>query len=89
MQDSSKPAEWRLIMPGGCIEAGITLAAGPCMPFVAPFAARTASLAKLSDTEFQQAVALGPTPSNQCCTDAGAFVREVSTLTLTRAKPYR
>ena len=59
------------------------------MPFVAPFAARTTSLAKLSDTDFQQAVALGPTPSNQCCMDAGAFVRQVSHFPMTRVTPHR
>lgn len=68
-----------LLLPGGCVAAGITLAAGACMPFVAPYATRTASLAKLSEADFQQAVALGPTPSDQCCVDAGAFVKGVST----------
>ena len=68
-----------LLLPGGCVAAGITLAAGACMPFVAPFATRTGSLVKLSEADFQQAVALGPTPSDQCCLDAGAFTRGVST----------
>lgn len=59
------------------------LVGGACFDFVGPFRVDYDHLASLGSTEFEQAVALGPTPTNDCCTDAHAFVSEVSPLPAT------
>lgn len=53
---------------------------GACFDFVAPFGADYGQLASLGDADFRQAVALGPTPTDQCCKDARTFVTGVSHL---------
>ena len=55
---------------------------GECLPFMAEFQGNGAALAKLSQHDFTQAVAIGPTPTDKCCRDAKDFtmaVRHIST----------
>lgn len=61
-----------------CLPEANTLVTGACLDFVAAFQADTEALSKLSERDFRQAVAIGPTPSDQCCIDAAAYVRGVS-----------
>ncbi|KAK9902876.1 hypothetical protein WJX75_009538 [Coccomyxa subellipsoidea] len=57
-----------------CTEGAKWLVTGACFDFVAPFGADYGQLASLGDADFRQAVALGPTPTDQCCEDARTFV---------------
>ena len=53
---------------------------GECLPFMAEFQMRGPALGRMSAADFRQAVAIGPTPTDQCCRDAKAFVTQVSAL---------
>ena len=53
---------------------------GECLPFIAEFRMRGPALAKMSAADFRQAVAVGPTPTDQCCRDAKAFATQASAL---------
>ena len=53
---------------------------GECLPFMAEFQMRGPALAKMSAADFRQAIAIGPTPTDQCCRDAKAFVTQASAL---------
>jgi hypothetical protein len=63
-----------------CIPAGTRLVAGACVAFSAPFRERPDVLARLGDAAFREAIALGPTPSDQCCADLKAFAEGVRCL---------
>ena len=47
---------------------------------MAEFQVRGPALAKMSGADFRQAIAIGPTPTDQCCRDAKAFVTQASAL---------
>ena len=76
---------------GCCVEGSACLAAtkqlvvGECLPFMAEFQVNGPALAKMNTADFRQAIAVGPTPTDQCCRDAKAFVTQVSaSLTIKR-----
>lgn len=48
-----------------------------CLPFMAQFQTGGAALAKLSERDFRQAIAIGPTPTDRCCRDAKDFTTAV------------
>jgi hypothetical protein len=71
-----------------CIAKSNTLVTGACVQFVASFQGSSAdALGKLSEADFREAVAVGPTPSDQCCTDAGLFVHGVREVSSDPASP--
>ena len=74
-KESSCRAEGR-----ACLAAEKQLVVGECLPFMAEFQMKGPALAKMSDAAFRQAIAIGPTPTDQCCRDAKAFVTQVSVL---------
>ena len=57
-----------------CLGATKQMVTGECLPFMAQFQLQGPALAHMSDAAFRQAVAIGPTPTDQCCRDAKAFV---------------
>ncbi|CAL8466475.1 g6011 [Coccomyxa elongata] len=59
-----------------CTEKASVLVGSACFDFVGPFRLDYDHLASLGASDFEQAVALGPTPTNDCCNDAHAFVGE-------------
>ena len=63
-----------------CLAAEKQLVVGECLPFMAEFQMRGPALAKMSAADFRQAIAIGPTPTDQCCRDAKAFVTQASAL---------
>ncbi|CAL5229095.1 g12355 [Coccomyxa viridis] len=56
-----------------CLPLTKELVTGMCLPFMAQFQTDGARLAKLSERDFRQAIAIGPTPSDRCCRDAKDF----------------
>lgn len=61
-----------------CLPLTKELVTGMCLPFMAQFQTDGARLAKLSERDFRQAIAIGPTPSDRCCRDAKDFTMAVS-----------
>ena len=60
-----------------CLALTRQLVTGMCIPFMAQFQTGGAALAKLSERDFRQAIAIGPTPTDRCCRDAKDFTTAV------------
>lgn len=69
---------WRAKTGNACTERATVMVAGACFDFTAPFREDYGRLASLGEADFRQAIALGATPSDQCCADARVFVSGVT-----------